>query len=359
MRVLHVDTGREWRGGQTQMLHLVTRQPGEAHVALPADAPLRPRLEALGIPVHPIDFRGAWRGFQGLRRVVDAVRPDLVAAHTSHAHGHAVLAGAAPLVVHRRVDFVPGRDPLTRLKYRRPRGYVAVSDAIRRILVAAGVDDDAIAVVRDGVDPAPFLADTTPPAAVRAALGVPAGAPLVGAVGALVDHKGHEHLIDAMAWIDNERQDVWCVIVGDGANRAALQARIGRYGIGARTRLVGRRDDVPALLRALDVFAHPSVEEGMGQVVVEAMLAGAPVVASSAGGLPEVVDDGETGLLVPPGDGAALSRAILAVLRGRDRALARAEQARRVARDRFGVDAMISGTIAAYTRLLGAPAAAR
>jgi glycosyltransferase involved in cell wall biosynthesis len=333
------------------MLHLVRGQTGEVHVALPGDAPLRAVLEGAGIPVHPVDFRGALYGWRALRGVVERVRPDLLAAHTSHAHGHAVLAaGGRPVVVHRRVDFRPGRDPITRWKYRAATGYIAVSHAVAPILIDAGVDAGRVVVVHDGVDPGPFLAESGDPGALRAALGVPPGALLVGAVGALVPHKGHQHLVDAMAWLDNLRQDVWCLIAGEGPERGALQARIDKWGIGVRTRLVGVRDDVPSFLRALDVLCHPSVEEGMGQVLVEAMLSGAPIVASNVGGIPDVIDDMKTGMLVPPGDGSALSRALHAALRGRDNALGRAGAARDVALSRFGVPAMVHGTQAAYER---------
>lgn len=348
MKVLHVDTGREWRGGQTQLLHLLRNHEGPAHVALPPDAPIREAIEATGATVHAVAFDGPLRGSRALGQVIAEVQPDVVAAHTSHAHNHALLARAGkPVVVHRRVDFKPGR--LSRVKYRAADGYVAVSRAVADILVEAGVDSDRIDVVHDGVEPSPFLAEVDR-ARARALLGVPEDAPLIGAVGALVPHKGHIHLVEAMAWIDNKRQDVWCVIAGEGPERAALQAKIDEWGIGGRTKLLGQRDDVAQWLGALDVFAHPSVEEGMGQAVVEAALTGVPVVASSAGGIPEVIQDMQTGILTPPGDGAALSRALIAALRGRERALDRAVRARQAMQERFTPATMAQRTFEAYRR---------
>ena len=348
MRVLHVDTAREWRGGQTQLLHLA-RGSGDA-VALPSDAALRPALEAAGVEVLPVDFHGAIRGIGGLVSVIRRWKPDLVAAHTAHAHGQAVLAGRAPVVVHRRVDFVPGRGPVSRWKRSRAAGWIAVSDAVARVLEGVGVEASQIAVVRDGVDPAPFAAvGPEARAEVRRELGIPEDAVVVGAVGALVPHKGHKHLIEALAWLDNQRQDVWGVIAGEGPERAALQAAAEKWTIAPRVRLLGQRADVPRLLRAFDVFAHPSVEEGLGQAVIEAMLAGVPVVVSQAGGIPELVDDLTTGLIVRAGEGDALARALNAAIRGRDRSLQRAVVAQERARG-WSVAAMVAGTREAYGR---------
>ncbi len=346
MRVLHVDTAREWRGGQTQLLHLVRGAPDQA-VALPPDAPLRPALEEAGVSVFPVDFQGVWRGTAALRRAAGAAGAELVAAQTSHGHGHAVLARTGlPVVVHRRLDFAPGRDPLTRLKYRLPQGYVAVSTAVARILEQAGVPSERIAVVHDGVDPAPLLHPRGLREVTRHRLGLPADAPLVGAVGALVLHKGHRHLVEAMVGLEAH-----LVIAGEGPLRADLEAQIQRLGLQDRVLLVGRVEDVPALIEALDLFAHPSVEEGMGQAVVEAMLAGVPVVATSAGGLVDVVEDGISGVLVAPGRAGALTRAISAGLRGPGAAKRRATVARERALSRFSVERMVGETLAAYARL--------
>jgi glycosyltransferase involved in cell wall biosynthesis len=188
-------------------------------------------------------------------------------------------------------------------------------------------------VVHDGVRPLPAL----PPAPDLVGEG-----PLVGAVGALVDHKAHWVLIEAMAALPGVR----CVIAGEGHRRSRLEALIRARGLAGRVRLLGQRDDVAAVLAALDLFVHPSVEEGMGQAVVEAMAAGVPALVSDAGGLPEVV--GSEGVVVPAGEPRALAGAIRAAL---------AEppdtgRARERARTQFSVDRMVEGTLAAYHEAL-------
>ena len=311
--VCHLDSATEWRGGQVQLMHLVAglhARGWSQWVACPPGGRLWAELAFLGdrrvaVPAGASAVAGlrAWR-----------VGADLVAAHTSHAHQN-----AAPfpikLVVHRRVDFRPSGG----WKYRRPDGYVAVSRAVADIVSAAG--GRQVEVVYDGVVPLPGAAPA------------PDG-PAVLAVGARVPHKGHVHLAAAAALLRARYPDLDVGVAGDGP--------LTWPGV----RWLGQRGDVAALLAAARVFVHPSVEEGMGQAVVEAMLAGVPVVVSDAGGLPEVV--GDTGLVVPAGDPAALAAAIAQVLEGRHPP---ADRARARAVERFGVDAMVGGTAAVYRRV--------
>lgn len=338
--VLHVDTGTERRGGQAQLLHLLRARPGDA-VAMRPDAAWRGEVERLGNPVHYVDFRGAWRGTSTLAKVVRDVQPELIAAHTSHAHGHAWLAGGAPLVVHRRNDFVPTW--ISGPKYRAPLGYVAVSAAVREVLAGIGVPRDRIAVVHDGVDVARFAPDG--PAWERPDRGAPGAVSRIGAVGALVEHKGHDVLIEAAARLRRLGRPVEVEIAGVGEKRDALERLALEREVPVR--FLGAVEDVPGFLRSLDAFAHPSREEGLGQAVIEAMLVGVPVVASAAGGIPEVVAPG-TGWLVPPGDPAALADTLAEALAD---GVARAAAAREHAR-RFDVAAMVTATEAAWSEAL-------
>jgi len=346
MRVLHVDTGREWRGGQTQLLHLLRARPDD-EVVLAPDAPLREAVESLGVRVHPIAFRGVWRGTRALAEVVRARAPDLVAAHTSHAQTHAWRAGGAPVVVHRRSDFVPG--PLSGAKYRGVRGYVAVSEAVRAVLARRGVAPERVKVVPDGVDPRGWSSEG--PVLDRAVLDVPAGSFLVGAAGALVMHKGHDVLLEALALLRRHGVPAFVVIAGEGARRGRLLRRARRLGLAGALRLPGRVADVGAFLRALDAFAHPSREEGFGQAVIEARLVGVPIVATTAGGLPEAL--GQGGALVPAGDAQRLAAA-LAEIRADPAAARRRAVAGRVGARGFSVERMVGGTEQAWEALLAA-----
>ncbi|MBN1336620.1 MAG: glycosyltransferase [Deltaproteobacteria bacterium] len=329
--VLEVDSAREWRGGQVQTHLLVEglRSLGQCvHVAAPPDGALAARLQG-----DVLGLAGGPRLPLVLRTLVRRVRPDVVAAQTPRAHGACVLAGLHP-VVHRRVDFAIGRGPASRWKYARARLYVAVSAAVARVLTAGGVDPDRIRVVPDGIRPL----DPAPPDPALAGPG-----PLVGAAGALVAHKGHRVLVEAMARLPGVR----CVLLGSGPQRPDLEARIRTLGLTGRVRLLGHRTDVVPVMAALDLLVHPSLEEGMGQVVGEAMSLGVPVLVTSAGGLPEVV--GPTAHTVPPGDPEALAAAIRARLAdpGDTRA------ARRRALEVFSVNRMVQQTLAVYREAAG------
>lgn len=318
MRVLHVDTSTGFRGGQQQLAWLLRARrdpwagvPDGLLAALvgPPDIPLRPG----GDPRNALALVG--------------VTADVFAAHTPHAHGICLLAGKRT-VVHRRVDFVP-RDPW---KYRPVAGVIAVSAAVRSVLIGVGLPAERIEVVYDGVEAAE---DGPAPEDLPR--------PLYVCVGALVDHKGHRYAVDAMGSLRGT-----LLIAGEGPNRAALQKRIANRGLVGRVRLLGQVPEIGGLLASADAFVHPSTEEGLGQVVLEAMLAGCRVVATAAGGIPEIV--GACGELVRPRDVDALTAAMHRVLsRPRGEGIARAQQ--------FSVARMVAGTAEAYGRFLGSAVA--
>ena len=320
MRVLHVDTATEFRGGQRQLELLVAglaRRGVEQRVACPPGVPLR---TVLG-DVELVDVRPGNHPANLVTLRTASSDVDLVAAHTSHAH-FAGLGVRAPLVVHRRVDFPPKAGWLSARKYDAPAGFICVSQAVAGVLEAAGVPTDRLHVVPDGVEPQAQM----PPSQVGEGR-------VVLAVGALVDHKDHATLAAAAHMIEAR-----VLVAGEGPLRSPLED--------GPLELLGRRDDVAGLLARADVFVHCSQEEGMGQAVVEAMLAGVPVVATRAGGVPEVV--GDAGLLVPVRDPRALAEAVDRALRGEHPPVERA----RARAARFSVDAMVEGTLAAYRAAL-------
>lgn len=374
MRILHVNTERTWRGGEQQVLYLVRglaeRGVGQALVCQPG-SPLAASAREAGADVRELAMRGEI-DVPAARRIARLAREggfDVLHLHTSHAHALGVLAArlcgtARPrTLVARRVDFSihkRGRLGLNRLKYTwGVDRIVCVSHAIRRVLVEDGLPPERLGVVHSGIDLQRIDGVADRRAEHRAALGLGADARLVGHVGHLAGHKGQRDLVEAMPAVLARVADAHALVVGEGEERADLEARIARLGLGARVRLAGFRDDVPSLLRAFDVFAFPSRLEGLGTSVLDALASRLPIVATRAGGIPEMIDDGVHGLLVPPGDPGALASALVRVLSDPELAQRLAAAGRARVEREFTWRHTVAGTIAEYAALLGetAPAA--
>jgi L-malate glycosyltransferase len=363
MRILQVNTERGFRGGERQLLLLCDglRERGiDTRIAAREGGELAARCQAQGLPVLPLRQVSPWdpRTAGRLRRALSAGEADLIHAHASHAHTAAATAlrslgaghrGAVPrLLVSRRVDFPIGRPPLNRYKYGRVVDrFVAISDAVAAVLTAGGVTPNRISVVRSAV--APLASPARSRAAVRTALGGGEGELLALTTAALVDHKDHPNAVRAMARV---RGGVRLVIAGEGRGRAALERCIGDEGAGARVTLLGQRGDVPDLLRAADMYVAASKLEGLNTALMDAALAGLPAIGTTAGGIPEVIDDGVTGLLVPRRNPAALAAAIdrLAGDEPLRQALGSAAAAR--ARAEFSVDRLVEQTLGVYREVL-------
>jgi glycosyltransferase involved in cell wall biosynthesis len=173
----------------------------------------------------------------------------------------------------------------------------------------------------------------------------------VGTVGWLLPIKGPEVLLEAMGHVWQRRSNIALIYVGKGDLEEPLKAMVRRLNVADRVRFLGWRTDIPDLMHSFDIFVLPSRNEGMGRVIVEAMAAGLPVVASRTGGLPDLVSDGHNGFLVPPGDAAALGRAIRKLCDTADLRQRMGEQGRRRAED-FSLQRMVDKLDALYIRML-------
>jgi L-malate glycosyltransferase len=362
---LHIDTARTWRGGQNQVLLTVNglRAIGEraALVAHP-DGELRRRAaEGLDlIPIAPrteIDLSAAWR----LSRAIKRLAPDVVHAHDPHGVAMAALAlsfgaggsrggGRAPaLVAARRVDFHLKGNSFSRWKYRQVDCFIAASEAIREMLVADGAPPERTVTVHEGIDVDRVAA--APAVNVHEAFFLPHGAPVVGNVAALVPHKGQRYLVEAAHLVVRQLPDVRFVILGEGELREHLETQVREHRLEKHVLLPGFRVDVLGCIKAFDLFVMSSVTEGLGTSLLDAMAASRPIVATTAGGIPEIVADGVNGVLVPPRDARALADAIVRALG--DAALRRRMGDAGFARvsERFTVERMVADTAAVYTRL--------
>ncbi|MGQ0641978.1 MAG: glycosyltransferase family 4 protein [Gemmatimonadaceae bacterium] len=347
LRVLHVDSGREWRGGQRQV-YLLARGQREAGdeplVAAYPDAPLIRRLRSAGVAASPLRMRADWDivAARRLRALLRTWKPDIVHAHDARAHAIALAALIArrglPLVVTRRVTFIPKG----RLKYgKRVARFIAISRAVRDAMQHGGVDPARVDVVYSGV-PAPVVESARDWRAERA---WNHDHIVVGVVGAMTSEKGIHRLAEiANAVQPDIASRIRLVLLGGNATGVDTIGRFEAY-------RAGFVYDPHAAMRGFDVLLHPSSAEGLGTALIDAMALGVPPIAFAVGGIPELVVDGEVGLLVPPSDVAAFALAIeRLVTQSAERQLLAGRGPSRAAQ--FGVERMIEGTQHVYAEVL-------
>ena len=363
MYSLHVDTARTWRGGQNQVLLTVNglRAIGQraALVAHP-DGELRRRVaEGLDlIPLAPrteMDLSAAWK----FSRLIKRLNPDVIHAHDPHgvamasfalSLGGSTASGPA-LIASRRVDFHLKGNSLSRWKHRQVDCFIAASEAIRQILLHDGVEADRAVTVHEGIDVEHVVA--ADPVNIHETFWLPHQAPVVGNVAALVPHKGQRYLIEAAHLVVQEIPDARFVILGEGELREQLERQVHDHHLEKHVLLPGFRTDVLGCIKGFDLFAMSSVTEGLGTSLLDAMACSRPIVATTAGGIPEIVEDGVNGLLVPPRDARALADAIVRALR--DASLRQRFGTAGLARvkARFTVERMVEQTAAVYARVGG------
>jgi glycosyltransferase involved in cell wall biosynthesis len=347
LRVLHLDSGREWRGGQRQVYLLARGQRELGHeplvVAAP-DAPLIRRLRSAGIAAAAVRMRGDWdlAAASRVRAVLRTWNADLIHAHDARAHAIALAAligrKTLPLVVTRRVPFIPRG----RLKYGRRVGrFIAISGAVRDALVTGGVDAGRIDLVYSGV-PRPSM---TQPRDWRLECRWPGDSVVCGIVGAMTAEKGVATLSEIGERLPNgSRERIRLVLLGGKS--------AGAQSVGGLTAFrAGFVDEIHGAMAGLDILLHPSSAEGLGTAVIDAMALGVPPVAFRVGGLPELIQDQRSGLLVPAGDVAAFAAATDRLVR--DEPLRKAFAAAGPARAaQFSVERMVRGTQDVYDAVL-------
>jgi glycosyltransferase involved in cell wall biosynthesis len=357
---LHIDTARTWRGGQGQVMHTVMGLRALRHrtalVAHPEGELYRRMREGTDlIPLAPrneIDLAASWR----LSRVLKQLRPDIVHAHDPHGVAMAStalsilsLSPAPALVASRRIEYRIGHNSFSRWKYDQVERFIAISNAVRDRLIADGIRRERIAVVHEGVDVERIV--HMPTASVHAAFFLPTHAPIVGNIGALVAQKGQQHLVDAAAIVVRAIPDVRFIIAGEGELRPALEDHIRRKHLERHVFLAGFRADALELLKGFDLFALSSLHEGLCTSLIDAMAASKASVATTVGGVPEVVADGETGFLVPARDHEAMADRLIQLLKDQPLRERMGQAALRRARELFTVERMVQGTLGVYETL--------
>lgn len=379
-RILHVVPGLGHGGAEHQLLMNIEKLDGrrfESHVVhLYPRTQLAPLIEAAGVRVHSAACSGPLgtaRRIVKLARLISQLDIDLV--HTSNVDGelHGGIAGrimGVPVVGTltniaaeqvRLIDnpYLNGRklrwaQRLRRFLLRRTHDrYIAISKCVAQSTIrAVGLPPAAVEVIYRGLPEDALAVGADQVEAVRRELDVGRHYPVLLTVGRLVPQKGQRYLIDAMPEILRAHPRAQLLIVGMGFLEPKLRAQVDALGLRSSVRFLGRREDVPALMSVADIFVFPSLFEGLGVSLLEACASGLPCVASNVGPLPEVIEDGVTGVLVPSQDPRSLAEAISRL--GSDEDLMRryGEAARARVRRTFQIDRSIAQLEALYDRVL-------
>ncbi|MDK2909148.1 MAG: L-malate glycosyltransferase [Bacteroidales bacterium] len=325
MKVMHISTQEKWGGGEQQLLYLIQHLENVLHIVFcPYHAPLHAKAAQLGIKTFPFTTVFSW--LQNLTlpyRIWSLVRqnqPDVIHAHDSKAHTLVWLASClwrikTPLIVSRRVTLGKHRNYLSRIKYNHPSivYYICVSEAVRHSLQKVVKQNEKLKVIYSGIHPSRFPY-RSPINYIRDEFQIPQHIRIIGNIASLVPAKDYATFLTTASLLIQQRSDLRFFIVGEGPERKKLEELAQQLNINNYVIFTGFRKDIENILPSFDIFLFTSQSEGLGTIVLDAMVCGVPVVATRAGGIPEMIHHPENGLLADPGDAAALAEAVSRLL---------------------------------------------
>jgi len=362
MKILHINTEKTWRGGEQQLLNLLQGLNNRniiSHLACQPGSAMEERAKTAGIEVFPIAMHGEvdLLASYRIRRLITKFRYDILHSHTSHAHTLAFFASFGTktrLLVSRRVDFSIFRHSFLHLsgfKYRfMAHYYIAISHKIKDVLVSDGIPARRIFVVHSGINSERFA--SSPKDHLIPEFNIRKDEHVVVNVAHLAGHKGQKYLVRAVPLVLAKIPTARFFIVGGGELMPELQSLAASLGLKQKLIFTGFRRDVGSFYQIADLFVMSSVQEGLGTAVIDALALGKPVVGTCAGGIPEIIRDGETGRLAASADPAALAGGIIELLANPERAKQMGRRGQKMVRKNFSVDVMVDKNIEVYQQIL-------
>ncbi len=362
MKTLHINTERTWRGGEQQTINLLNgleQRKVTAHLVCQADSPLYEKAKEIGIETFPMAMHGEvdLAACLRIRKLINRFGYDIIHSHTSHAHTLAFFSSFGidiNRIVTRRVDFSIFRHSflkLSGLKYRYMADfYIAISHKIKEILVEDGISADRIFVAHSGINPDRFALQTADH--LKDEFNFKPGEQVVINVAHLARVKGQQYLVKAIPLVLARIPTARFFIISGGELMDELRDLARSLGVGQAVVFTGFRSDVGAFYQIADLFVMCSLKEGLGTAILDALALGKPVVATDCGGIPEIIQDGVTGRLVPPADPSALAEGIIEMFSHRERARQMGESGRTKILEMFSAEAMVEKNLEIYHQIL-------
>ena len=321
MKVLHIDAEKHWRGGQQQAVYLyegMLKSDYKCGFVCCPGSQLQQYFEKKRLPHHCLMFRGESDIISAfnLARLCRRYSYNILQLHSSHSLSWGLWAKffypSLKLVATRRVDFPIGKNPLSAFKYKTKavNKIVAVSDNIRKVLISCDVPSEKVVVIYSGIDLHKF--DTVQvPTDFRQTWNIPEKSIIVGTVAAFAGHKDYPNFLKSASLAVKENPNLFFMAVGGGDLLSEMKNIAQELGLQGHIAFTGFQKEVGQFLKAFDIFVLASYLEGLGTSVLEAMSIGLPVVGTKAGGITEMIINGENGILVPSQNPVELSQAIL------------------------------------------------
>ncbi|MCJ8166881.1 glycosyltransferase family 4 protein [Pontibacter sp. E15-1] len=362
MRVLHLVSEKTWRGGEQQVAYLIeelTRQGIGCYVACRKNTPFEAHCQQWKLPYIALPYANEFDlgTAQKIKQYCQQQQIDLVHAHSGHAHAISVwsylLGNRRPIILSRRVDFPVKDNALSRYKYNFGgiKRIICVSDKIKEVVSRSLKRPEVCVTVHSGIDMSRFAASNRQQNLHRA-YNLPPQQKLIGNVSAIAPHKDYFTFVDTAALLLQQRTDLTFFIIGDGPLRRQVEAYVQEKGLQESIIFTGFREDVPQLMPELDVLLVTSETEGLGTTILDAFACRTAVVATAAGGIPEIVLHEKTGLLAAVKDAPALASHLQRLLSDATLRESLTEQAYKMALT-FSKEQTALKTAAVYKEVLG------
>ena len=362
MRILHFSSAKTWRGGEQQIAYLyeeLTKKSVEQWIFCVQDSALANYCIKKNIPHFTYQKRLAINPLVALqlKKINKKLAIDLVHLHDAHRHTFGFIStfsgNQTPFILSRRVDFSVKDSWLSHKKYNHPsiKKILSVSNNVQEILAPAILNKQKLQVVYSGIDTERF--HHTNQAILRKTYAIPKSIKIIGNVAAIAAHKDYFTFVDtAEILLKSNTLLKFLIIGGDGVEEVLIKAYIDKKQLNDYFIFTGFRTDIPKILPELDVFLFTSKEEGLGTSVIDALAGGVPVVATKAGGVPEIIQDEINGFLAPIKDAAKLAERVNYVLSNAEIRQAIIKKGKETA-EQFSKNKMAEKTYLAYKSVLG------